>query len=195
MDDVLMPTARLPAMSSTMPESFRTLLSEWESRELESFRVFRWQAGDQALRQAYTKRLYLYDAITRHPIGATLELKAASLDSIRRVQARKKDRSMTGYLRLLKSEDDTLVRRVKRTRPPSPARQPRAAPAAPVRNTGGAGGRGGRGQGGRGQGGSRIRIVGDNGRLQRPAQFLQNMRMERPTWENTNRTSNGRDHR
>ena len=189
-----MPTARLPSMASTMPESFRRLLVEWESRELESFRVFRWQAGDQALRQAYQKRLYLYDTIARHPTGATLELKASSLDSIRKGQAAKKDRSMTGYLRLLKSEDDTLVRRVKRTRPPSPAREPRAA--TPVRNTRWPGVAGGRGRGGRGrQGGSRVRIVGDDGRLQRPMQFLQNLGMERPAWENRNRTSNGRDNR
>lgn len=187
----------MPAIDTKMPKTFVLLLAEWNLRNLEDFRTFKFTQDVHNLGLAYAKRMYMFDAITRHPTGATLEEKARELDTLRLVQDAKKDRTMPGYHRVLKAADDSIIRRAsKRPRNPvSPDRQPREAPP-PVNNArGGRGGRGRGGGGGRGRGRG-PHVLGDNGRWIPARRYMEGVRRnELPAWESTTRTSGHRHFR
>jgi hypothetical protein len=129
-NDALRPGSRLPAMASSMPETLTLLHEEWTTRGLESFRNFKFPKTDLPLNLAYSKRKYLFDAIKlkAHSDGSTLEESAFTLDGDRM----RKRMSVTQYLKDLKANDNKIVRRAKRPRPPlSPSRRVRAPTAAP----------------------------------------------------------------
>ena len=116
-----MPSSRLPAFGSSMPKSLVLLLAEWQSRDLNTYRSFKFQAGDNALAQGYGKRKYLFDTIASKALidGSTVEEAAVALDRVR--MAEKK--TVTKYYRDLLGADDCLVRRAKRPKAASPERR------------------------------------------------------------------------
>jgi hypothetical protein len=62
-NDELMASGRLPAMTSSLPKLFPLLLKEWRSKALHSFRHFKFPPSENALKQACSKRVHLSDAI------------------------------------------------------------------------------------------------------------------------------------
>jgi hypothetical protein len=71
----------LPAFNTRMPRYFVLLLMEWKNRGLEAFRNVVFQDAS-ALTQAYAKRRYLVDYVTRkQEAGKTLKESVAALDA------------------------------------------------------------------------------------------------------------------
>jgi hypothetical protein len=131
--EALMPTHRLPSFSPTMPKSFGLLLREWISRDLGSFKTYKFPAANQSLAQAYNKRKYLYNKIvSSKTAGQTLVDSAVVLDR-QRVDL---GCTLAKFHKHLHAEDGGLIRRTKKRRADAdatPERRPLPAPRAPPR--------------------------------------------------------------
>jgi hypothetical protein len=107
-NDALMASGRLPAMTSSLPKSFPLLLKEWRSKDLHSFRHFKFPPSENALKQAYSKRVYLFDAIVASKTDTQSIEEAAHVLEAKRVSL---GQTMTHAIRAMKAADSKIVRR------------------------------------------------------------------------------------
>jgi hypothetical protein len=98
----------LPAVTSSLPKSFPLLLKEWRSKDLHSFRHFKFPPAENALKEACSKRVYLFDAIVASKTDAQSLEEAAHVLEAKRVRL---GQTMTHAIRAMNAADSKIVRR------------------------------------------------------------------------------------
>ena len=113
-NDVIRASARMPAMSTSIPKTFRSLSSAWARfglSEFEDANKRNWT--DHRIHQAYDKYHYLYKYMqeqNRNNVGETMQ------QTIDRLDRERGTMTLASYFRHLKARDPSVVPRSKNVR-------------------------------------------------------------------------------